>query len=200
VVFGPVGEGIAPLDGVGSTDIFELNNDPSTAVSPIDDTTPTSLGYDDGSSGSTFGSPNLFAPLGSAIDRAQDFTPFIPETSPFTDFLAANGLAGAGPDDDSDGDSHTNLEEYLFGSLPADPASVPVQEFDIATGTLSMNVRTNDPAYTVLAQQSTDLQTWLQTDLDVTDDVSELGADFVRRTVTYTGSAPRLFLRLATNE
>lgn len=200
VVFGPVGEGIAPLDGVGSTDIFELNNDPSTAVSPIDDTTPTSLGYDDGSSGSTFGSPNLFAPLGSAIDRAQDFTPFIPETSPFTDFLAANGLAGTGPDDDSDGDSHTNLEEYLFGSLPADPASVPVQEFDIATGTLSMNVRTNDPAYTVLAQQSTDLQTWLQTDLDVTDDVSELGADFVRRTVTYTGSAPRLFLRLATNE
>jgi hypothetical protein len=200
VIFGPAGEGIAPLDGVGNTEIFELNNDPSTQVSPIDNTTDTTLGYDDGSSGSTFGSPNLFAPLGSPTDRAQDFTPFIPQSSLFEDFLAENGLAGAEPDDDSDNDSFTNLEEYLFGSLPAEVNSVPLQIFDPITSTLTMNIRTNDPAYTVVAEQSSDLQNWLQSDLETVDEDSDLGADFALRSMTYGGGSSRIFLRFATSD
>ena len=199
IIFGPAGEGIAPLDGVGNTEIFELNNDPSTQISPIDNTTDTTLGYDDGSSGSTFGSPNLFAPIGSPSDRPQDFTVFSPQTSLFDDFLADNGLAAAGPDDDSDSDGFTNLDEYLFGSLPSDVNSVPLQVFDPMTSALTMNIRTNDPDYTLVAEQSSDLQNWVQTDLETADEESGLGPDFAQRTMVYSGGASKIFLRFATS-
>lgn len=199
IIFGPAGEGIAPLEGVGNTEIFELNNDPSTQVSPIDNTTDTTLGYDDGSSGSTFGSPNLFAPIGSPSDRPQDFTVFIPQTSLFDDFLADNGLAAAGPEDDSDSDGFTNLDEYLFGSLPSDVNSVPLQVFDPMTSALTMNIRTNDPDYTLVSEQSSDLQNWVQTDLETADEESGLGPDFAQRTMVYSGGAPKIFLRFATS-
>jgi hypothetical protein len=52
VVFGPAGEGISPLEGVGSTDIFRLEADPGAEV------TPASNDYDDGADISTFGAPN----------------------------------------------------------------------------------------------------------------------------------------------
>lgn len=52
VVFGPAGEGVSPASGVGGTEIFRLEADPSVAV------TPASADYDDGDSLSTFGSPN----------------------------------------------------------------------------------------------------------------------------------------------
>lgn len=195
IIFGPAGEGIAPLEGVGNTDVFELKNDPSTLIAPIDESSDTALGYNDGSSGSTFGSPNLFAPIGSVVDRAQDFTPFIPESSAFNDFLALNGLAGAAPGQDSDNDGFTNFDEYIFGGNPADPASRPFQLFDPIAGTLTMNVRTDDPLYSVVGQQSTDLENWVTSDLVVSDDPSPLGTDFVLRKLTYDGGAGRIFLR-----
>jgi hypothetical protein len=52
VVFGPAGEGINPLTGVGSTEVFKLEEDPSASITPLS-------GYMDGSS-STFGQPNEF--------------------------------------------------------------------------------------------------------------------------------------------
>ncbi len=52
VVFGPAGEGISPVSGVGDTEIFRLEGNPK------DSTTPSSNDYDDASDFSTFGSAN----------------------------------------------------------------------------------------------------------------------------------------------
>ncbi len=198
VIFGPAGEGIAPVDGVGSKDIFELKNDASSLVSPIDSASDTMLGYDDGSSGSTFGSPNLFAPLGSPTDRPQDFTPYIVSLSAFEMYLADLGLAGTQPGDDSDHDGFSNLDEYLLGGNPAIASIIPITTIDASTGTVSNNVRTNDPVYSFISERSSDLQTWLTTDLEVVDEVSDLGPDFVLREITYSGTDPRVFIRVST--
>jgi len=50
--FGPAGEGISPASGVGDTEIFRLEAEPSIS------TIPNSSDYDDGKSLSTFGSRN----------------------------------------------------------------------------------------------------------------------------------------------
>jgi hypothetical protein len=63
-----------------------------------------------------------------------------------------------------------------------------------------MNIRTNDPAYTVVAEQSSDLQNWLQSDLETVDEDSDLGADFALRSMTYGGGSSRIFLRFATSD
>jgi len=52
VMFGPAGEGVSPVSGVGSTDVFRLETDPSAEI------TPDSPDYDDGADFSTFGAPN----------------------------------------------------------------------------------------------------------------------------------------------
>ena len=58
VIFGPVGEGIAPLSGTNSKEVFELESHPTSSVSPIFASTATLFGYGDGASESTFGFPN----------------------------------------------------------------------------------------------------------------------------------------------
>jgi hypothetical protein len=52
VIFGPAGEGVSPASGIGNTEIFRLEADPSAAI------TPASTDYDDASDFSTFGAPN----------------------------------------------------------------------------------------------------------------------------------------------
>lgn len=52
VKFGPAGEGVAPLSGIGDTEIFKLKADPSASI------TPTSADYSDGHDLSTFGAIN----------------------------------------------------------------------------------------------------------------------------------------------
>lgn len=52
VVFGPAGEGISPVSGIGGTEVFRLEDNPSATV------TAASTDYDDGDEFSTFGSPN----------------------------------------------------------------------------------------------------------------------------------------------
>ena len=52
VVFGPAGEGISPASGISGTEIFRLEANPNTSV------TPASLDYDGGANLSTFGSAN----------------------------------------------------------------------------------------------------------------------------------------------
>jgi hypothetical protein len=52
VVFGPAGEGISPASGIGGTEVFRLEDDPSAGI------TRDSTDYDDGSDFSTFGAPN----------------------------------------------------------------------------------------------------------------------------------------------
>jgi hypothetical protein len=51
-VFGPAGEGVSPLSGVGSTNIFKLKTDPSASIAA------DSKDYGDASDFSTFGAPN----------------------------------------------------------------------------------------------------------------------------------------------
>ena len=88
-VFGPAGEGVWPLLGIGSDEVFKLEEDPTPYITPIND-------YNDGTS-STFGSPNVFA----AGTRQQDFTS-----------LREIGIIGEcnDPDTDTDGlcDSQDN--------------------------------------------------------------------------------------------
>ena len=62
VVFGPAGEGVQPDSGIGSDEVFKLEEDPSPYIHPHSD-------YSDGTS-STFGAPNIYA-NGTA---EQDFT------------------------------------------------------------------------------------------------------------------------------
>ncbi len=62
VVFGPAGEGISPVSGIGNDEICKLEEDPSPFIT-------TRSNYQDGSS-STFGSPNIF----NGGTLTQDFT------------------------------------------------------------------------------------------------------------------------------
>jgi hypothetical protein len=55
LVFGPGGEGVSPPGGIGSDEVFRLEEDPSSAI------TPTSACYDDGSRSSSFGAPNSWS-------------------------------------------------------------------------------------------------------------------------------------------
>lgn len=75
IVAGPAGEGIQPLAGVSSTEICELEADPSPSVSPYLDEAaaqdPLNQVYGDGA-GSTFGEPNRF----SGGTLAQNFSAF----------------------------------------------------------------------------------------------------------------------------
>ena len=81
-LFGPVGEGINPAVGVGSDEVFKLEENPGPLISELSN-------YNDGTS-STFGAPNLYAG-GTAT---QDFTALRE---------AALGPTCTGPDGDGDG-------------------------------------------------------------------------------------------------
>lgn len=52
IVFGPAGEGISPLTGIGGTEIFKLKANPNADIDP------NSQDYDDDDNLSTFGAPN----------------------------------------------------------------------------------------------------------------------------------------------
>ena len=62
VVFGPAGEGACDFDGVSSTEVGKLEEDPSAMITPCS-------AYNDGTS-STFGAPNRW----SGGDEKQDFS------------------------------------------------------------------------------------------------------------------------------
>ena len=62
VIFGPAGEGVMPLSGVGNDEVFKLEEDPTPYLTPVAD-------YNDGTS-STFGSPNIWG----GGSQVQDFT------------------------------------------------------------------------------------------------------------------------------
>lgn len=67
-IFGPAGEGIAPSNGIGNTEVCRLEEDPSASV------TATNGDYDDGKDFSTFGSPNRWG--------AQNFSDIRPTLPP----------------------------------------------------------------------------------------------------------------------
>ncbi len=203
-IFGPAGEGVAPLSGVGSEEIFELENDPRLSVSACDVASDTALGFDDGSSSSTFGSPNLFAPIGSVADRAQDFSIFVP--SLIQSYFASIGIPNADPAADADGDGVSNLEEYLFGGDAVDPSFFPLAFLNASSTPgpvfLSSLVRVNDPNFVITAERSTNLIDWVTDDLEVFDEAIPDDSEFVDRVVTFqrTAGDPRMFFRFVFSE
>ncbi len=168
IVFGPAGEGIAPISGISSEEIFELEGDPSPGVAPFitsDDTVePPREGYDDGGSGSTFGWPNewKFGIAGPTV--LQDFTAYINEAptsgfdlwvSAFPDILDPSLTA------DPDGDDRNNWEEYVFGGDPtvADAAAPQVFLNESAEITWEFDLR-DDPEVLLVVKRSSDLVGW----------------------------------------
>ena len=93
IVFGPVGEGVAPLSGTNSKEVFELEAHPTAAISPIVAASATTQGYDDGASESSFGYPNMW--LDGTTTVTQRFTrltaPEIAVEQPPTANLADGG-------------------------------------------------------------------------------------------------------------
>ncbi len=201
VVFGPVGEGVISGINISSEEIFELEADPSTSIGITDNASGTGQpGYDDSSSSSTFGAPNIFLPPGiGEVDRAQNFSAylFIPSTYAAwaSDF---GGVAADDPENDFDNDGWSNLQEYLFGGIPNDGSAFPSQVIDASTQSFTMNVRTDDPTFTFTAERSADLISWVETDLTLTEGISPLGASFVALTVSYEITEPKQFFRIIT--
>lgn len=74
IVFGPAGEGIAPLSGTNNKEVFELEGHPTPSASPLAASSATGFGYDDGASESTFGFPNNW--LYGVVEMTQRFTSF----------------------------------------------------------------------------------------------------------------------------
>ncbi len=162
-VFGPAGEGIAPLSGVGSTEIFELEGDPSPSISPLVAADESGGGYTDGSASSTFGWPNTWSDTGG--DHTQDFSAFIATATPFESWAASFGLNGADaePTADPDGDGRDNFTEYAFGGDPsvADGSPVP-QVIGHSETTLTWQYvrRDDDPGLAFVHEASPDLEDW----------------------------------------
>tara|TARA_R100000027_G_scaffold18483_1_gene13337 strand:+ start:37162 stop:41271 length:4110 start_codon:yes stop_codon:yes gene_type:complete len=224
-VFGPVGEGIAPLTGVGGTEIFELEGNPVPSVSPLlaaADTPIVVEGYDDGSA-STFGRPNSW----NNDTDVQDFTAFIPsmETSAFHSYLSDFGLSGDDllSDSDSDEDGSTQLHEFAFGSNPTSGTSLPSQidakakdgQFDYLTLTFLRRTggTTNGATYTAdeiiyTVSGSLDLVIWNQTVEQTTNpiDLPTPPADYewvtfrLAQPITGEGSTEKGFLRVDIEE
>jgi hypothetical protein len=80
VVFGPAGEGVSPATGLGGTEVFRLEEDPSTAI------TRDSPDYDDGSDFSTFGAPNRWG-----VQDINDLRPAVTPKAATITVLEPNG-------------------------------------------------------------------------------------------------------------
>ena len=131
-VFGPAGEGIAPVAKISNTDVLELEGNPTASVLPTDrsdDTvTPPKNGYDNSTKGSTFGAPNEwhFGPGG--VLTIQDFTPYksgaasTPYDATFSSWATAAGQGSITLTNDADGNGLTALLEYAYGA--ATPGSI----------------------------------------------------------------------------
>ena len=71
-IFGPAGEGVWPTSGVGSTEVFKLEENPTQLVTPL------SIGYKDGTS-STFGGANIWSSGTYTQDLSQLRSAVVPE-------------------------------------------------------------------------------------------------------------------------
>jgi hypothetical protein len=200
-VFGPAGEGIAPVTGIGPTDVLELEGHPTAAVLPTDrsdDTaTPPKSGYDNSSKGSTFGAPNEWHLSSGGVLTTQDFTPYKSTvvTDGYAQYLASKGLAAGTAFDARVNGVQVGLM-YAFGTATGSPANNGV----VAVPTMSGNTMTyvfdikNDSAIGVTYQTSTDLVNWsVAQPVGTNSGTSPTG--FLKKQVQVSGSG-KLFIKL----
>ncbi len=198
VVFGPVGEGVAPLSGVSSTEVFELQGNPMPAVSPLVVAAPGVPGYADRASASSFGWPNVW---GASV--TQDFSPYVYSATPFEEWAEAAELTGddALPGADPDEDGRDNLSEYAFGGNPAlADGAFPSGEL-VPGGEVEWTYvrRGDDPSLAYSHEASTNLDGWAPVAGQVISSEAVDGqAGYVRVTVRFARPVPapdRWFLR-----
>ena len=203
-VYGPVGEGVAPLDGLSSREVFELEGHPTTSVTPLMRSSSTEEGYDDGASESTFGSPNNW--LDGTTPRTQNFLPFrltafITWTASFS-LTGNNALASADPD----ADGRSNLQEYAFGGDPTvKDANFPNGSLNVGTNLSWTHARRNNDASLIFTYQvSTDLNQWTTISPSSQATVAHpTKANFGNTTVQFpknTATNAKQFFRASTNE
>lgn len=200
VAFGPAGEGVAPLSGVSSTEVFELRGQPLPGVSPLATAATGVEGYSDSNSSSTFGWPNTWG-----TGESQDFSPYVYEPGAFEQWAVAAGLSGddAQPGADPDGDGRDNLTEYAFGGNPS-VADGPAPAGALVPGESVEWVyerRSDDPTLVFAHESSEDLEEWTPVGGETVSSVPVEGrAGFSRVTVRFTRPEPvpeKWFLRAA---
>lgn len=200
IIYGPAGEGVAPVSGTSSTEILELEAHPTTAVSPNSTASSTTQGYDNGASESTFGSPNRW--LENSVETTQNFLPFF--TNPFNQWVGNYDLVGADAlkTADPDRDGRSNFNEYAFGGNPvvADSGYLPGELTAGPQVGWSFIRRNDDPSITYSYESSENLIKWTTaipasastTAVEGAPDFSRLALQFKRPT-----SAPtKWFLRV----
>jgi hypothetical protein len=201
-IFGPSGEGIAPLNKISNTDVLELEGNPTATVLPTDrsdDTvTPPKNGYDNSSKDSTFGAPNQWHLGSGGVLTTQDFTPYKAAvvTDGYALYLTSKGLAAGTAFDARVNGVQVGLM-YAFGRASGSPANNGL----VAVPTMSGNEMTYvfdrviDPALTVKAYTSPDLVAWTEVPV-----VSATGgitpANFIKQKVVATG-AGKLFVKIS---
>jgi len=200
-IFGPSGEGIAPLNKISNTDVLELEGNPTATVLPTDrsdDTvTPPKNGYDNSSKDSTFGAPNQWHLGSGGVLTTQDFTPYKSTlvTDGYAQYLASKGLAAGTAFDARVNGVQVGLM-YAFGTATGSPANNGV----VAVPTMSGNTMTyvfdikNDSAIGVTYQTSTDLVNWsVAQPVGTNSGTSPTG--FLKKQVQVSGSG-KLFIKL----
>ena len=200
-IFGPSGEGIAPLNKISNTDVLELEGNPTATVLPTDrsdDTvTPPKNGYDNSSKDSTFGAPNQWHLGSGGVLTTQDFTPYKSTvvTDGYAQYLASKGFAAGTAFDARVNGVQVGLM-YAFGTATGSPANNGV----VAVPTMSGNTMTyvfdikNDSALGVTYQTSTDLVNWsVAQPVGTNSGTSPTG--FLKKQVQVSGSG-KLFIKL----
>ena len=151
VVFGPGGEGVAPIKGVDNTGVFELAGDPLPSVSPL------SAAYAADAAGSSFGWPNAWG------SSSQNFQPYVHVPTPYEIWVRAFYLSDSTPAGDPDGDGRNNRAEYGFGGDPG-VADGPAPGMAVTrsgnTVTWQYARRGDDPSLVFTHQRSVDLTNW----------------------------------------
>ena len=151
IVFGPGGEGVAPVSGVENTAVFALQDNPLPTVSPL------AAGYVAALANSSFGWPN------SWTAASQSFTPYIYLPTPYESWVSAFNLSDSTPGGDPDHDGRSNRSEYGFGGHPGvvdGPASGAALGRSGGTVTWQYARRGDDPSLVFTHQRSGNLSGW----------------------------------------
>ena len=201
-MFGPAGEGIAPLNNISNTDVLELEGNPTASVLPTDrsdDTvTPPKNGFDNSSKDSTFGAPNQWHLGSGGVLTTQDFNPYKAAvvTDGYALYLTSKGLAaGTGFDARVNG-VQVGLA-YAFGTVSGSPANNGLVAVPTMSGSEMTYVfdRVIDPALTVKAYTSPNLVTWTEVPV-VSAGGGVTPANFIKQKVVATG-AGKLFVKIS---